>query len=169
MLTGDSAGGNLIISLTLMAIMRKFRVPDAILPVYPCTICSNETFYPSLLNAFDDTLLGYTLLFQIAKAYPPKDGPHKMIGSTDPYMSPGICAPDWALAKFPPTRIMLAGVCPLKDDGLYFFNRLLENGVNAKAYEMKLMPHGFLSYYAPKVKGLPESGDCIKKAIELLS
>ena len=62
---------------------------------------------------------------------------------------------------------MLAGVDPLKDDGLFFLDRLLSNGVNAKAVEMRLMPHGFLSYYIP-VKGLTHSELCINKAIEIL-
>ena len=62
---------------------------------------------------------------------------------------------------------MLAGVDPLKDDGLFFFDRLLKNGVNAKTLEMRLMPHGFLSYYIP-VKGHPHSELCINKAIEIL-
>lgn len=62
-LTGDSAGGNLILSMTLMCINRKFRVPDSLLPFYPSSICSPEIFWPSILNALDDPLLNYTLLF----------------------------------------------------------------------------------------------------------
>ena len=61
-LTGDSAGGNLAISLCLMAIARKFRVPDYMMPMYPSAIASCETFWPSLLNSFDDVILSYTLL-----------------------------------------------------------------------------------------------------------
>lgn len=59
---GDSAGGNLAIVITLMAIMRKFRVPDNIMVLYPSTICATDAYWPSLLNCFDEVILGYTLL-----------------------------------------------------------------------------------------------------------
>jgi acetyl esterase/lipase len=49
---------------------------------------------------------------------------------------------------------MLSGVDPLKDDGLFFLNRLIQNKVKCKALEMKMMPHGFMSYYY-RVQGLP--------------
>jgi acetyl esterase/lipase len=62
-LTGDSAGGNLAIAMTLMSINRKFRVPDALFPQYPTTISSKEVFWPSLLNSLDEKQLAYTLLY----------------------------------------------------------------------------------------------------------
>lgn len=61
-LTGDSAGGSLIITLTLMAINRNFRVPDAIMTTYPSTISSVEAFWPSLLGAVDDPVLAQSYL-----------------------------------------------------------------------------------------------------------
>ena len=76
-------------------------------------------------------------------------------------MSPGLCASDEALSKFPPVRLFLSGICPLKDDGLYFFHRLLKNGVNAKAKDLRLMPHGFMNYLMPIV-GMDESVECCK-------
>ena len=62
-MTGDSAGGNLCIAMTLMAINRKFRVPDGLHPLYPTTICSKEVFWPSMLSALDEKLLSYPLLY----------------------------------------------------------------------------------------------------------
>ena len=79
-LTGDSAGGNLIIGLTLMSILRKFRIPDSILPMYPVTICSQERFYPSLLNSFDDPILTNAILGLVMKAYAP-EGNKRFTGS----------------------------------------------------------------------------------------
>jgi len=61
-LTGDSAGGNLTLGVTLMAIKRGFRVPDSILPCYPITSAKRSMFWPSLLNSFDDPLLGSNFL-----------------------------------------------------------------------------------------------------------
>ena len=56
-LTGDSAGGNLVITVTIMAIEKGFSVPDLLVPAYPgalpfkylkclklrdvCFLCSN--------------------------------------------------------------------------------------------------------------------------------
>ena len=76
-------------------------------------------------------------------------------------MSPGLCAEDSALSQFPQTRIYLSGVCPLKDDGLFFLHRLLKNKVDAKAYDLRLMPHGFMNYLMP-IKGMDESVECCK-------
>lgn len=76
----------------------------------------------------------------------------------------GENAPNSALASFPPTIMLLSGIDPLRDDGLHFFSRLLENQVSARAYIMKLMPHGFLSYNM-KIGGMPQSGKCVDLAI----
>ena len=165
-LTGDSAGGNLIIALTLMSINRKFRVPDSILPMYPVTICSQERFYPSLLNSFDDAILTNAILGLVMKAYAP-EGEHRFIGSHNQYMSPGICASDAALSQFPPVRLFLSGIDPLKDDGLFFLHKLLKNNVDVKAVEFRMMPHGFLSYALP-IKGMVEAQKCIDITAECM-
>ena len=39
-LTGDSAGANLAIAVTMLAIREGIRVPDVIVPVYPGFFCS---------------------------------------------------------------------------------------------------------------------------------
>ena len=83
-------------------------------------------------------------------------------------MSPGLCASDEVLKQFPKFRIILAGVCPLKDDGLYFFNRLLQNGVDAKCKEFVLLPHGFLNYNLPYGRGMVESKLAIEKIGQIL-
>ena len=64
------------------------------------------------------------------------------------YMSPGV-ADDKDLAQFPKTRMMLAGIDPLRDESIQFMHRLLENGVDVRAAEMEMMPHGFLSFKFP--------------------
>lgn len=65
------------------------------------------------------------------------------------YLSPGLCSPDSILSKFPPTRLMIAGVDSFKDDNYRFMARLIANGVDVKCKEFRLMPHGFLSYNIP--------------------
>ena len=61
-LAGDSAGGNLVLALTAMAIKRNFRVPDGIVPSYASSIASRELFWPSLLFSFDDMILTQSFL-----------------------------------------------------------------------------------------------------------
>lgn len=77
--TGDSAGGSLSITLTLMAINRNFRAPDAIMTSYPSTISCVEAFWPSLLGAVDDPVLAQSYLGLIQRAYCPENDP--FIGS----------------------------------------------------------------------------------------
>jgi acetyl esterase/lipase len=161
-LTGDSAGGNLCIVMTLMAINRKFKRPDFLMPMYPTTISSKEVFWPSMLNSFDDIILSYTMLHLMMGSYSPKSSEHRFLGTHNQYMSPGLCASDECLGQFPITRLFLAGVDPLKDDGVNFLFRLLKNKVNVKGFDFRLMPHGFLSYTFP-VKGMEES----RKSVEI--
>ena len=86
---------------------------------------------------------------------------------TNPYASPGDCSSDEILAQFPKTRLLLAGICPLKDEGILLLNRLLKNGVDAKAVEARMMPHGFLNL-AIKLQGMAEAYPCVIKAVDLL-
>ena len=44
---------------------------------------------------------------------------------------------------------MIAGADSFKDDNYRFMDRMIRNGVDAKAKEFRLMPHGFLSFIAP--------------------
>jgi hormone-sensitive lipase len=68
-LVGDSAGGNLVASLTIMAIERNYRVPDGIILAYPALSLSKKTFSPSLLLALDDPILPYPFLKMCIDSY----------------------------------------------------------------------------------------------------
>ena len=68
-LVGDSAGGSLILALTLMSIDRGFKVPDAIVPIYPAGIQSYDAFWPSQLAAIDDPILSASFSMLCLKAY----------------------------------------------------------------------------------------------------
>ena len=56
MLSGDSAGGHLAVSVALLAAVRGFRRPDGILIHYPVFSCGTR-FFPSLLLSLDEELL----------------------------------------------------------------------------------------------------------------
>jgi hypothetical protein len=85
--TGDSAGGNLSIAISLMAIERGYRVPDALVPLYPSASCSKEYFWPSLLSSLDDPLISLSLLVSVALFYGPEGEENQHLGSIHPYMS----------------------------------------------------------------------------------
>ena len=68
-LVGDSAGGNLVASVTTMAIERKFRVPDGLILCYPALNLSKKYFTPSLLLALDDPILPYPFLKMCINSY----------------------------------------------------------------------------------------------------
>lgn len=57
LVSGDSAGGNLTIALTMLCIEKHFRVPDFIVPIYPAMNLSLRNFSPSLILSLDDFIL----------------------------------------------------------------------------------------------------------------
>lgn len=68
-LAGDSAGGNLCLSLNAVLIKKKCHVlPYGLYLCYPATNFT-ESFSPSRMNSLDDTLLFTTLLFACRAAY----------------------------------------------------------------------------------------------------
>jgi hormone-sensitive lipase len=68
-LVGDSAGGNLVCAVTVMAIERGFRVPDGLVLCYPALSLSRDIFTPSLLLAIDDPILPYPFLKMCLDTY----------------------------------------------------------------------------------------------------
>lgn len=68
-LVGDSAGGNLVAAVTIMAIERNYRRPDGLILCYPALTLSKFRFTPSLLLAVDDPLLPYPFLKMCLNSY----------------------------------------------------------------------------------------------------
>ena len=114
-----------------------------------------------MLNSLDDPILSATFLNLVNKAYHPLDPEMSEIGRENMFMSPVLAAPLEQLAKFPPTTLVLAGIDPLRDDGLMMADCLVRAGVNVKVKEMAWMPHGFLNYELPMGLGMPEATKCI--------
>ena len=56
-LTGDSAGGNLVVAVTMLAIANKIRQPDFLFPIYPALLALLVPS-PSRLLSIMDPLLG---------------------------------------------------------------------------------------------------------------
>lgn len=56
-LAGDSAGGHLAVSVSMLAGIRGFRKPDGILSHYPVLSMDRKRFIPSQILTIDDILL----------------------------------------------------------------------------------------------------------------
>jgi len=158
-IAGDSAGGNLTMAVTLLAIRSKFRVPDGILIAYPALNLSINSFTPSLLTSMDDFMLRYSFLNVCINSYlPPGADPAK-----DPYISPTLI-PDEDLIKFPPVRIMSAGRDPLRDESYKLISRLAKLKKDAKMIEYRNFPHAF--WNLDIMFGLKEAKFATTKTIE---
>ena len=160
-LTGDSAGGNLVLSLTYLTIRMGLRIPDGILLSYPALNLSLRSFTPSLLGSLDDFLMRYNILEICVNSY---------LRDTEiascPYVSP-CNIPDDDLKLFPLVRIMIGGKDPLRDECIKFVLRLIKNGVDVKGKIYRLMPHGFLNF--DNFIGLKDTGICTNHAIEFFN
>lgn len=68
-LTGDSAGGNLVAALTCLLIKMKLRVPDGIVLTYPALNLNYDNYTPSLLSSLDEPILPHTYLKICLQSY----------------------------------------------------------------------------------------------------
>lgn len=143
-LTGDQAGGTLVLAVTALAIDRKFRVPDFIMPIYPITLCSFDEFVPSHLLAFDHIVTSASYMHFMTKWYLPKESADEYRNC--PLLSPGRNLSPATLAKFPETKIVVAEIDVFRDESLLLLARLLEHGAKASAVEMRNLCHGFLEF-----------------------
>tara|TARA_R110002050_G_scaffold19001_1_gene54945 strand:- start:521 stop:745 length:225 start_codon:yes stop_codon:yes gene_type:complete len=66
-ITGDSAGGNLTVSVTIMALTHGIRVPDFIVPVYPALLAQPVPSPSRVLSIMDPML---STAVSIIIAYP---------------------------------------------------------------------------------------------------
>eukprot|EP01119_Soliformovum_irregulare_P011783 TRINITY_DN2985_c1_g2_i3.p1 TRINITY_DN2985_c1_g2~~TRINITY_DN2985_c1_g2_i3.p1 ORF type:complete len:599 (+),score=134.14 TRINITY_DN2985_c1_g2_i3:190-1986(+) len=138
---GDSAGGNLVAAVTLMAISQQTRVPDGMILVYPAT---HMHFVPSpsrILSAIDP-LLPTIFLRECFNAYlPPNSGIDPM---GNPYLSPSNATDD-LLKQLPMTYMMVGTLDPLLDDTIHFAKRCCLAGKQVRLKIYDGFPHGFLN------------------------
>lgn len=139
-LTGDSAGGNLAVAVTLKAIENDIRIPDGLLVAYP-PMDLTKASTPSRVFFANDVLLPYYFLEVCLGAYI-DEGNDPM---NDYLLSP-LFAPDELLSKLPDNlTFMCAGFDPLLDDTTRFIRKLDTLGKTYRHYVYDL-PHGFLNF-----------------------
>jgi len=138
-LTGDSAGGNLVLAVTTLAIRHNIRIPDAIVPVYPVSLGALIPSPARFLGGMDP-LLHVAVLMQCFKSY---------VGDWedvyDPLLS-ALCNPAEVLQQFPETHLLVGTMDVLLDDCIEMARTLMNHGRTVYLQCFDLLPHGFLGF-----------------------
>lgn len=108
---GDSAGGNLCLGITNLAIQKKVTPPDGVHLLYPGLMCSASHFTPSMLLSLDDPMLNVTFLALVLESYTTKE-----ILERNHYLLSPLVTPKKIMKKYPKIRLSIAGLDPLRDD-----------------------------------------------------
>lgn len=154
-LVGDSAGGNIAAAVSLLARDKGGYVPESQILIYPSTYndhTENSPFKSIIENGYD-YLLTAKMIEDYISLYKNADE-----DLTNPYFAP-LLAEDFS--HQPDTLIISAELCPLRDEGEYYGEKLREAGNEVEIYRMKDGLHGFFS--------MPYSYGKVKTAYEVIN
>ena len=143
-LAGDSSGGSFVLSLTYLLIAKNefenenIRMPDLIMPLYPCCNTSANIMSTSFLLSIKDFLLNDKFLLYVNEAYRdtyPNDD--------DPFLNPKQ-AKECILKKLPKTIFQFGSCDPLRDDLIRLLAKISKiQDLDVKAYEFREYNHAF--------------------------
>jgi len=122
-LAGDSAGGHLTFSVSFLAMLRGFRVPDGIFAHYPAFQMDPLGFVPSLLLSLDEELLNQGFLLFAVACFIRKGGDPSKSCTLSP-----LNACDAMLKRMPPCKFMVAENDCLRDQSFKMALRILKLG-----------------------------------------
>lgn len=117
-ISGDSAGGGLCLTLAYRLIQDKDVLPDGILSYYPALRCSEYNFYPSLLWSLKDPFTSLCVMMGIMDLY---TGDFKDLKNS--YLCP-FYGSNEVLKQLPPIEIVIGDRDFLYDDSLRLVHRL---------------------------------------------
>ncbi|MCU0729887.1 MAG: alpha/beta hydrolase [Sphingopyxis sp.] len=131
-LSGDSAGGNLTI-VTAMALRDRPAAAPVLLqhPIYP--VVSSSTDWPSMAEFAQGYLLTEDSMAWFHEAY--RADPHDYRGSPLDFDQRGM----------PPTVVTTASLDPLRDQGLAYYHRLIDDGVEVAHISADGNIHGHIN------------------------
>lgn len=118
-LIGDSAGGNLILSLCYLLIVHNKRLPDLVIPAYPALRITDQFYTPSMLLCIQDKILSHTLVRYCLQSY--RGG---YDSDNDPFLSP-ILMHENILKLMPKILIVVGSSDPLRDDCVRYLKRFV--------------------------------------------
>ena len=155
-LFGDSAGGNLILSLVYILLIRGIKLPNLIILAYPAVKMNIIPLSLSYINSIYDPMLNYNLLDFCRKSYLGENNTEDM----NPFISP-IYMDNKILKHLPKIKIYGGTGDPLRDDYVEFFYKIFKAKIDCEYVEFKYFPHGFLSYDYSFI--MPQVGECIQR------
>ena len=158
-LFGDSAGGNLILSLVYILLIKGIRLPNLLILAYPAVKMNIMPISLSYLNCNYDPTLNYNLLTFCRKSYLGEDNTEDI----NPFISP-IYMGNKILKYLPKIKIYGGTGDPLRDDYVEFFHKIFKVNVDCELIEFKYFPHGFLSYDYSFI--MPQADECTKRISE---
>ena len=158
LLSGDSAGGSLMLALTLLIISmnefdeKKIKIPDLLLGLYPaCSLDSNSITLSGCIN-IENILLSPKDGSYIWEAY---RGYYK--NELDPFINQNK-ADERLLNHFPVTRFLTGSCDGLRDEALRFIYKLSKiKGVDVKLYDFTYYEHGFMGNDNRFLSDIPHS------------
>jgi hormone-sensitive lipase len=157
-LLGDSAGGNLILSLIYILLIKKMKLPNLVILAYPAVKMNIIPLSLSYLNSLYDPLLDYNLLSFCLKSYL---GDYK--NDKNPFLSPLYMKTE--IIKYLPKLKIYGGTGdPLRDDYVEYFHKCNKAGVDCQLIEFKYFPHGFLNYDYSFI--MPQASKCTEMICE---
>ncbi len=131
---GESSGGTIAASLTLLLREGNAPMPTHLSMAYPMTDVVDR--WPSYQQRGAGYALDRSLMLWYMDHYLPAGW-----DSQDPYLFP-LAASD--LRGFPPTFIMTAEFDPLRDEGIAYAQKLASAGVEVRHVHVDDQMHGFL-------------------------
>ncbi|HHW46019.1 MAG TPA: alpha/beta hydrolase [Clostridiales bacterium] len=159
-LAGDSAGGNLAASVSLMARDRgEFSPPRQIL-IYPAVNndYSESSPFESVIKYGDNFLLTRKKINDYIELYLPN-----ISEKNNPYFAPLLAE---NFANQPDTLIITAEFDPLRDEGEEYGRRLAASGNYVEIYRIKEALHGFFSF-SPKFFSVMQCYEYINKFLSI--
>ena len=143
-LAGDSSGATFVLSLTYLLIAKnefeneKIRLPDLLLPLYPCCNTSIKSMCSSFLLSLKDFLLNDKFLLYVNEAY--RD---IYSNDDDPFLNP-VNVKDCILKKLPRTIFQFGSCDPMRDDIVRLLAKIVKiPDLKVKAYEFREYNHGW--------------------------
>lgn len=150
---GDSAGGTLALVVPIIVRDRKGPAIAHQIGLYPCTSVPTQdpkaSPYLSFQQGANNPVLTSHDLYQFLSLYSPREEDWN-----HPYLVP---ANSLDLQNLPPALIIMAGHCPLRDEGNAYAQRLANAGVYVETKCYGSMAHAFLTF------PLPESVSAMKR------
>ena len=155
-ISGDSAGANMVFSLVFMLITinqyenLNIKVPDLLLIEYPTTYSGEDNVTNSLINSIKDLVFDPVFLKYVRDAYV---GDYKNMD--DPFLNP-IKADEKILKFLPKTRLFFGSTDPLRDDSIRILYPISKvPGLDVLGYEFNNYWHSFNSITPKELRKMP--------------